>query len=83
MIAIEDAIIAGLGDIGSVDGHDAGSGEMNIFVLTNNPQAAFDKIRQLLGTQDFMNEMRVAFRELGQDEFTILYPQTLHHFSIA
>ena len=38
----------GLGDVGIVDGHDFGSGEMNIFVHTDNPKSAFEKIKALV-----------------------------------
>ena len=34
MIELEETIIKGIGSLGKVDGHDAGSGEMNIFILT-------------------------------------------------
>lgn len=83
MIEIEDTIIKGLGDIGKVDGHDAGSGEMNIFILTDHPKLAFEQVEQVLSTRDFVLHLKVAYREVGKDEFTILYPVNLTHFSIA
>jgi hypothetical protein len=83
MIEIEEAVIKGLGNLGKVDGHDAGSGEMNIFVLTDSPQLAFDRIKSLLGTSDFMPELKAAYRQTGSDHFTILYPDDLTRFSIA
>lgn len=84
MIELEDVIIATLGDLGDVvDGHDAGLGEMNIFILTNEPRNAFDRVRQVLGTKDFLPELKVAFREIGKDRFTILYPPGLTNFAIS
>lgn len=83
MIKLEETIRASLRDLGKVDGHDAGAGEMNIFILTNHPKAAFERIRQLLGTKDFMPDLRVAFRVIGKDEFTILHPADLIHFAVA
>jgi hypothetical protein len=82
MVELEETIIRGLGNLGKVDGHDAGSGEMNIFILTDHPERAFGRIRQLLGTRDFMPDLKVAFRLIGKDEFTILHPQDLTHFAI-
>jgi hypothetical protein len=32
--------------LGDVDGHDAGSAEMSIFMLTDHPEAAFNRIQQ-------------------------------------
>lgn len=83
MIELEETIIRSLGNLGKVDGHDAGSGEMNIFILTDHPKLAFQAIKQLLGTRDFMPELKVAFREIGKDEFIILHPAGLSYFAIA
>lgn len=83
MIEIEEAIIKGLGRLGKVDGHDTGSGEMNIFVFTDHPQLAFDRIKAFLGTGDFMPDLKAAYRQIGSDSFTIVYPSGLNHFSIA
>jgi hypothetical protein len=83
MIELEDRIINGLGDLGHVNGHDAGSGEMNIFVSTDHPALAFDRIKLLLGTGDFMPQLKAAYREVGREEFNVLHPADLNHFSIA
>lgn len=83
MIELEETIMRSLGNLGKVDGHDAGSGEMNIFILTDHPKLAFQGIRQLLGTRDFMPGLKVAFREIGKDEFTILHPSGLSYFAIV
>ena len=83
MVELEEVIMAGLGNLGEVDGHDAGSGEMNIFILTDHPEAAFTRIQQHLGTRDFMPDLKVAFHVIGENEFTILHPVGLTHFDIA
>lgn len=83
MIKIEEVVIDSLGDLGRVDGHDAGSGEMNLFVLTDHPKRAFERAQQVLGTKDFMPELKAAYREIGRDQFTILFPPGLKDFSIA
>lgn len=67
MIELEDVIIATLGDLGDVD----------------EPRNAFDRVRQVLGTKDFLPELKVAFREIGKDRFTILYPPGLTNFAIS
>ena len=73
----------GLGKLGTVDGHDTGLGEMNIFILTDHPKAAFDRVKGILGEKRLMPEMKVAFRVIGTDEFTVIHPADLAHFSIA
>lgn len=83
MIELEETITQSLDKLGCVDGHDAGSGEMNIFILTDHPKLAFERVKQVLGTTDFMPDLKVAYREFGKDEFTILYPESLRYFAIA
>jgi hypothetical protein len=83
MVELEEAIRGSLETLGIVDGHDAGSGEMNIFILTNHPMPAFERIKQILGTRDFMPDLKVAFRVVGKDEFTILYSADLTYFAIV
>src|ERR1700677_2728833 len=74
LIELEELIIAGLDNLGEVDGHDMGAGEMNIFVRTNFPKLSFERIKSLLGTQDFLPELKAAYREVGKDIYTVLYP---------
>lgn len=83
MVELEDTIIGHLGNLGSVDGHDAGSGEMNIFIITDHPMPAFEQIKGLLGTRDFMPDLKVAYREIGKDAFTIIHPAGLAEFAIV
>ena len=83
MIELEHAILANLGEVGVVDGHDAGTGEMNIFIHTNEPRRAFKAVSDLLKARGFMSRVRVAFREFGSDSFTVLHPPGAKDFSIA
>ena len=83
MIELEETIMTSLGNLGKVDGHDAGSGEMNIFIFTDHPKLAFEHVKQVLGTEDFMPDLKVAYREIGKDEFTILHPSDLSYFAVA
>jgi hypothetical protein len=83
MIELEEIIIRSLGNTGKIDGHDAGSGEMNIFILTDYPKRAFQAIKEFLGTRDFMPDLKVAYREICKDEFIILHPAGLSSFTIA
>lgn len=82
MIVLEETIIKELGSLGKVDGHDAGSGEMNIFIFTDQPQLAFEKIKSLFDRQD-VPRLKAAYRTIGTNKFTILYPADLTHFTIT
>jgi prepilin-type processing-associated H-X9-DG protein len=83
MVELEEIIIGNLANLGFVDGHDAGSGEINIFILTDSPKAAFDRIRQTSTMRDVMADLKVAYREIGKDDFTVLHPEGLTRFAIA
>ena len=83
MIELEETIMRSLGNFGRVDGHDAGSGEMNIFILTDHPKLALERVKQVLGTEDFMPDLKVAYREIGHNKFTILHPEGPSYFAIA
>jgi hypothetical protein len=69
MIWLEEALIEGIVTIALVDGHDAGSGEVNIFLLTNDPYRAFKQIKRVLGSKDFMIGLKAAFRERTQSDY--------------
>ena len=83
MIEFEATIIKHLGGVGVVDAHDMGSGETNIFILTDEPKLSFERIEAFLGTKDFMVNLKAAFREIGVNNFTILHPPNLKHFTVA
>jgi len=83
IIEIEDALVANLGDDDEVDGHDAGSGEVNIFIRTDAPKEAFERVKSLLGSRDFWVDARVAYREAAKNEYTILWPKGLDKFTVA
>ena len=41
LVVLEESLSKHLANCADVDGHDAGSGEMNIFLLTDDPVQAF------------------------------------------
>jgi len=83
MIEVEDALLEKLPKAIHIDGHDAGSGELNIFVHTDHPEAAFNEVKAILGTRDFWVEARVAYREVAGSEYTILWPKDLNEFKVT
>jgi hypothetical protein len=83
MIEIENALVKNLSDADDVDGHDAGSGEVNIFIGTDDPKRAFNEVKAILGTRDLWADARVAYREVAGSEYTILWPKDLTEFKVA
>lgn len=82
MVEIENLLIEQLSDGSEVDGHDAGSGETNIFIQTNFPKEAFVEIKKIFAERDLLAEVRAAFREIGKDEYKVLWPEGLKKFSV-
>lgn len=83
MIRIEDALISRVSDVALVDGHDAGSREMNIFLLTDNPIQAFQEVKKVLESIHASDTLRAAFRELTGDDYKIVWPPGLASFSVV
>jgi hypothetical protein len=82
LVALKDELIAELNELASVDGHDFGSGEFNIFILTNDPTECFDRAREIVTDQDVPNAMRSAYREANGDNYVILWPSSLKQFQV-
>ena len=83
MIQIEDILIDTISDDAEVDGHDAGSREVNIFVRTGTPEMTFRQIQEILSARGLLTHLRAAFREFGQNEYKILWPLDLKQFAVA
>ena len=83
LIALEEQVSATLGDSGDVDGHDAGSGEMNIFIFTDEPVLAFARIAAGLGSSGLMANLKAGYRERGAEVFVALYPKDLREFGVT
>jgi hypothetical protein len=82
LISMEAALTEALGDHSGVDGHDFGTGEMNIFIETDDPAEAFSDALAALGDDPRWAEVRAAFRDQTVDAYTILWPQGLSAFSV-
>ena len=83
LIELESRIISEIGTLAEVDGHDMGVGEMNIFIHTDHPKLAFEKIKSLAGTKDFMSGLKAGYRRFAEERYTGLYPPGLERFEVA
>lgn len=83
LVALEEILRRNLPSYCEVDGHDVGSAEFNIFVLTERPEEAFIAIRSLLVNSSSEEKLRAAFRTLGEDEYTVLWPESRTDFAIT
>jgi hypothetical protein len=83
MIRIEDLLVENLPNGSEFDGHDAGSGEVNLFIRTDSPKEVFEAIKSLLRNEDLWTQARVAFRRLDGEDYTILWPASLRTFGVT
>lgn len=79
---MEEQVGASLGRYASVDGHDFGSGEMNIFIETDRPTEAFADAVNALREGPRWGNLRAAYREARGDTYEILWPRSLRKFSV-
>lgn len=73
MLKLEMDLALTLGAEHVVDGHDIGSGEMNIFIQTNNPEEAFSKAKGSLGEFD-SSKYVAAYRDFEDEIYTVIFP---------
>jgi len=83
LILLENQIRKDIGDEGNVDGHDIGSGEMNIFIFAEDPKATFERVKNIGSIPNHMSNFKAGYREVGDDEFVPLYPEGLDCFSVV
>ena len=83
LIDLEKALKITLSEIAKVDGHDFGAGELNIFILTNDPVRAFTLTEPFIEATKHIQRFEAAYRELGHEKFTMLWPPGLEHFEVA
>lgn len=81
-LEVESRLIENLPEAHMIDGHDVGSGTMNIFVHTNSPKQAFAEIKEIIGNSDLWMRLRIAYRRLSGDKYTILWPRNLGGFEV-
>lgn len=74
LVRMEHELEGSLGASSSMDGHDVGSGEMNIFIETDQPSRAFADVQKILGHWPRWPDVRVAHRERNGDIYTVLWP---------
>lgn len=83
LIDLEKALEITLSGIAKVDGHDFGAGELNIFILTNDPVRVFKLTEPIIEARNHIPPLKAAYRELGYEKFTMLWPSGLEHFEVS
>ena len=74
LVLIEEKMDDVMGKKHIVDGHDFGSGEMSIFIHTDDPDAAFELAKTNLDDL-IIAELKVAYRKLDGEEYKVIWPE--------
>ena len=82
LISLEETLMTGIGDLGTVDSHDFGSGEMNIFVFTEQPQRAFERIKLIPDVADNLDGLRAGYRAVDEDNYKPIFPAGVERFAV-
>ncbi len=84
VLTLEDDLIERLDpDVVDVDGHDAGSEEMNLFLFTNEPAAAFAQIKPIMLARSLLDRSAAAYRPTDAEDFVPIWPEGLKEFEVA
>lgn len=82
LVALEDQLLSELSAFATVDGHDFGLGQFNIFILTDDPETVFGKAQEIVVAQGVPNAMQSAYRKMGSENYVILSPSSLTEFRV-
>ena len=74
LIDLEGQLMVALAGAHLVDGHDFGSGEMNIFIHTDDPKGALELALPVVPPA-LERILTAAFREVSSDDFQIVFPE--------
>ena len=75
MVALERELVNELGDSGSVDGHDIGRRETNVFIRTSDPAWVFRNTRNIFESRGMLNSLTAAFRHVNGGNYTRVWPE--------
>ena len=73
--ALEENLVTALGDSANVDGHDIGSGETNIFIITTDPEGTFRRAMPTLKRKKVLQSVTAAYRRVDGEQFTVIWPK--------
>jgi hypothetical protein len=75
LIELEESLVEIMESAGhAVDGHDFGSGTMNIFIDTNDPAAAFLLAKRAVNPADHPL-LKAAYRSFEEDDYHLIWPE--------
>jgi hypothetical protein len=74
MVELEEQLTKALGTSAKVDGHDSGSGEMNIFIHTDESKKVFEMVRPVIAKRKLVENLVAAYREMAGEDYIVIWP---------
>lgn len=72
--ALERALVEPLRDTAQLDGHDIGSRDINLFIMTADPASTFRRAKPALERLQLLDRVTAAYRLEGGVRFTVVWP---------
>ena len=82
LVKFEESLSSHMRKLAKVDGHDCGSDEFNIFILTDSPIKVFEIAEDLRRLELPDSVPIAAYRELTGDSYVVLSPAGQTGFQI-
>jgi hypothetical protein len=71
MVGLERRIARALGELGRVDGHDVTFGDLHVFVLTQRPIEALERLHAAAGISDLVVDLKASYRRIDERAFEV------------
>ena len=83
LVDLESVLIEEIQEDGktTVDGHDFGSSQMNLFLTVDDPENVLSRIRGSI-EHPLMERVRAGYRNVTDNTFRAIWPESLHEFSV-
>jgi len=72
--ALEHDLAQSLADSAQLDGHDTGTRDIDLFILTPDPASTFRRSKPALERLQLLDRVTAAHRLEGGSRFTVLWP---------
>ena len=75
LVALDDALIENLESGAQVDGYDFGSGQVNVFIFTDEPLRTFESAMQVMVKAGCLERATAAYRLTAGCDYTVVWPK--------
>jgi len=73
-VALEASLAAVLGDSAQMDGHNAGTRDIDLYIITSDPASTFRRCKPVLEPLQLLDRVVAAHRFVGGLQFKVIWP---------